>query len=110
MIRNRKYLDYLRSQPCVLTGLSGSDFDAIDPMHIGTAGKGIKSDDSEALPVLHSIHQDMHQRGEVTVLLEHLANNKRLLRDMARAYARQEYERWLQMDGMAPDRPGSIEF
>lgn len=53
IVKDRKYLDYLREQPCIITGLRSSEYDAVDPAHIGTAGKGLKTDD-EALPLLHT--------------------------------------------------------
>jgi len=95
MLRDRNYLDWLKGQSCVLTCLQGTEYNAIDPAHIGTAGKGLKSPDNEALPILHSIHSEMHQRGEMTVMLEYLSRNPRLLRDMARAYARECYQEYL---------------
>lgn len=90
--RNRKYLDYLRTQRCIFTGSYGTDAEAVDPAHVGTAGKGLKSPDSEALPVLHSIHQEMHSRGEMFVLRMMATDD--LLRAMARAYAREMHREW----------------
>lgn len=89
-LRDRKYLDSLKTQRCIITGRSGSDYDAIDPMHIGTAGKSIKSGDDEALPVLHSLHVEAHQHGEITMLRKHAPDA--LLRDMAKAYAQKLYK------------------
>lgn len=66
MLRDRNYLDWLRDQRCWITWESSQDFYAVDPAHIGTAGKGIKSHDFEALPLRHSKHQEQHQKGEVT--------------------------------------------
>ena len=94
MIRDRKYLDWLRSQPCIVTGLFGTENDAIDPSHIGTAGKGLKSSDDEALPLCHSIHSKCHARGEMTVLRELLPNA--ILREALRALARENYQKYLQ--------------
>lgn len=91
IIKDRKYLDYLREQPCIITGLRSSEYEAVDPAHIGTAGKGLKTDD-EALPLLHSIHAECHRRGEMTVLREKLPNN--VLRAALRALAREGYREW----------------
>lgn len=91
--RNRKYLDAVREMRCVFTGQYGSDNEAVDPAHIGTAGKGLKSPDSEVLPVLHSIHQEMHSRGEIWTL--RMAAPDHLLRAMARAYAREIHREWM---------------
>lgn len=92
MIRDRKYLDHLRTLPCVITGVRSYDAEAIDPMHVGTAGKGLKSSDDEALPVMHSIHRECHQKGEMTTLRRLMPDW--LLREALRAYAREEYRKW----------------
>lgn len=92
MIRDRKYLDYLRTMPCIVSGVRGDDYDAVDPVHIGTAGKGLKSPDDEALPIRHSIHLVCHTVGEMTTLRRLMPDW--LLREALRAYARQEYRKW----------------
>lgn len=91
-VRDRRYLDYLRTEPCIVTGLRASESDAVDPVHIGTAGKASKTHDSEALPILHSVHREMHQHGEMTVLRRMLPDW--LLRECLRAYARDLYRQW----------------
>ena len=88
-IRDQKYLDHLKTERCLITGQHGSDFDAVDPVHIGTRGKGLKSSDDEALPILHSLHARGHNRGEVSMLREHAPDW--LIRDAFRAYARELY-------------------
>ena len=90
--RSRKYLDAVREMRCIFTGLHSTEWETVDPAHIGTAGKGLKSPDNEVLPVIHGIHREMHQRGEMTVLRERMSDI--LLRDMARAYARERFEEW----------------
>lgn len=92
IIRDRKYLEWLKTQPCAFTCLPGNDNDAIDPMHIGTLGKGIKSSDDEAIPCLHSIHQEAHQKGEMSVLRKVMPDW--FLREALRAWAREEYRKW----------------
>jgi hypothetical protein len=93
MIRDRKYLDWLKTQRCILTGFFGSDFDAVDPAHIGTAGKGLKSPDNEALPILHSLHVEAHQKGEIRMLREKAPDD--VIRAAFRALAREHYAAWL---------------
>ena len=88
-LRDRAWLDHLRTERCIVTGLSPSEFDAVDPAHIGTLGKGIKSPDNHALPIRHSIHAEMHQRGEMTVLRERVSDD--VLRAAFRALAEQRY-------------------
>ena len=89
ILRDREYLDWLRTQPCILTGFHGTDDEGVDPAHIGTAGKGLKSPDDEALPIRHSLHAEGHQSGEVS-LLRHTAPDW-LIRAAFRAYAREFY-------------------
>jgi len=93
VLRDREYLDWLRTQPCILTGQLGHDAETVDPAHIGTSGKGIKSPDNEALPVIHSLHLEAHNTGEVSMFRKHLPDW--LLRDMLRAYAREMYQDYL---------------
>jgi len=88
---DRKYLDWLRTQPCILTGEAATDFDPVDPMHIGTHGKGAKTDD-EALPVAHSLHVSGHQSGEISMLRRKAPDW--LIRNAFRAYAREMYWEW----------------
>lgn len=93
MIRDRKYLDYLRTQPCIITGLRGTEDDPVEAAHIGTAGKGLKSSDNEALPLCHSIHAECHQKGEMSTLRRLVPDW--LLREALRAYAREMYREYL---------------
>ncbi len=92
MIRDRKYLDSLRHERCIVTGRRGTDQESVVPAHIGTAGKGLKAPDNEALPLHHAIHNAMHQSGEMTVLREHLPDD--VLREALRALARERYAKW----------------
>lgn len=90
-LRDRKYLDRLRGERCVITGLYADESDPVEAMHIGTAGKGLKSPDSEALPVKHSLHALAHQKGEITMFRIHAPDW--LIREALRAYAREMYMR-----------------
>ena len=92
VLRDRRYLDWLREQPCIITGLCGSEQNSVDPAHIGTLGKGIKSPDNEALPLAHSLHLLAHQRGEISMFREKAPDW--LIRAALRAYARELYADW----------------
>lgn len=92
LLRDRKYLDHLRTQPCILTGMQPSEFSAVDPMHIGTAGKSLKSPDNEALPVSHTLHALAHQSGEISMLRAAAPDD--VLRAAFRALARERYAKW----------------
>jgi hypothetical protein len=86
--RDRAYLDWLRDQPCLFTGYSGCD-----PMHIGTAGKGLKCHDYWAIPIRHDLHRHIgHQSGEVSMIREYCPDW--LLRECLRMYARRIYDDW----------------
>lgn len=91
-LRDREYLDWLRTQPCIITGLLGNEHQAVDPAHIGTAGRGLKSPDNEALPLAHSLHTMAHNRGEMTMFRQLLPDD--VLRAALRALAREKYREW----------------
>ena len=75
-----------------MTGKRSNAYETVDPAHIGTAGKGIKSPDDEVLPIIHSVHHEMHQMGEMTVLRKRLPDD--VLREALRALARERYKKW----------------
>jgi len=92
MIRDRAYLNWLRGERCIISGQPPSDFDPVDPVHIGTAGKGIKSPDNEALPIAHSLHVLGHASGEISMLRKYAPDD--VLRAAFRAYARELYAQY----------------
>lgn len=93
IVRNRDYLDWLRDQPCILTGWRATEYAAVDPMHIGTLGTGAKSSDDEALPVRHEFHAMGHQHGEMSMFRKQMPDW--LIREALRAYAREFYREYL---------------
>lgn len=95
IVRDRAYLDWQRDQPCMFTGLRGNDSESVVPMHIGTAGKSIKSGDDETLPIMNHLHQLGHGKGEVSMLRKHAPDW--LIRAAFRAYAREFYANYLRM-------------
>ena len=92
IIRDPAYLRYLRTQRCIITGQYGDDRMSVVPMHIGTAGKGIKSPDSQALPIIQSLHMEGHNSGEIS-MLRHRAPDL-LMREAFRALAEKHYWKW----------------
>lgn len=92
IIRDPAYRDWIKTQPCVITGLRGDEQETVDPMHIGTAGKGLKSSDDEILPVAHRYHAAGHQKGEMSMFRNAAPDG--LLRAALRAYAREMYREW----------------
>lgn len=91
-LRDQRYIDFLKTQRCVITGLLPTDRESVVPIHIGTAGKALKSPDWEALPVIDHLHQEGHRHGEISMLREHAPDW--LLREAFRAYARELYQQW----------------
>ncbi len=92
-LRDRAYLDWLHDQRCIITGQYGNSGETVDPMHIGVAGKGMKSPDNEALPVLHRFHADGHNHGEISMLREAIPDD--VLAAALKAYAREMYQDYL---------------
>jgi hypothetical protein len=61
--RNRKYLDWLKEQPCAVCMRK-----PCDPAHQSLgwpSGTGIKPPDSFCLPLNHDLHMKQHRVGEV---------------------------------------------
>ena len=69
ILRDPAYLLHLRSQPCIITGQYGDEYHSVVAAHIGTAGKGIKAPDNWALPMLNSVHQECHNKGEISTIM-----------------------------------------
>ena len=86
-LRDRAYLDWLRTQPCLFTGER-----EVEPAHIGTAGKGLKIGDDQAIPLAWRLHRLAHQTGEISMTRTWAPDW--LLRDSLRLYAQRMYREW----------------
>ncbi len=86
-LRDRKWLDKVRTLPCIVTGRLTSDCETVDPAHIGTAGRGLKSSDNHTLPLAHTEHEKQHRLGEVSYWCGVFQQDKYLLQDVLKAYA-----------------------
>ena len=67
-IRDRKYLDWVRTQACVVTGRTGES----EPAHLrllGEGGMGMKPGDNLVLPLHHELHRRQSTEGEGAVWL-----------------------------------------
>lgn len=84
-VTDRRWLDYLRTQPCLFTGDT-----EVEPAHVGTFGKGAKTDD-HAIPLSWRLHRIGHAHGEISMIREHIPDW--LLRDCLQLYAQQLYSR-----------------
>lgn len=94
IIRDQDWLDHLKTERCLITGQHGTEFEGVDPAHIGTLGRGIKSSDDEVLPILHRFHVKQPGIGEISMFRQHLPDA--ILRLALRAYARELYAQWKQ--------------
>lgn len=92
IVRDEKWIKHLRSERCLFTGQYGTDQDSIDPLHVGTLGKSVKSPDDEILPIAHHLHLLGHQKGEMSMIREHAPDD--VLRLAFRALAREMYAAW----------------
>ena len=64
--RSKRYMEFIREQPCCLTGMVSNDFQTVDPHHEpmpGASTVGSKACDSRCVPVAHGIHLKMHSPG-----------------------------------------------
>ena len=91
-LRDRGYLDWLRTQPCIITGLRATEYESVDPAHLGVSGKGIKSPDNNAIPLIHHIHAYAHRRGHATMFRERAPDW--LIMKAFKALAEDMYEEW----------------
>lgn len=91
ILRDKAWLEHLKTEPCIFTGLRANHGESVVPAHIGTAGKGIKSPDNEVLPATDSMHKAMHQKGEIAVF-RHAPGY--VLRMAFKALAHEMYAEW----------------
>ena len=92
IVRDQKWLDHLKTERCLITGQFGNEYEAVDPAHIGTLGRSIKSSDDECLPILHRFHAAQPGVGEISMFRANLPDA--ILRLALRAYAREMYAEW----------------
>lgn len=91
-MRDPEYLLHLRTEPCIVSGHRATEWLAVDPSHVGSRGRGIKSDDSLALPIRHDLHVELHQHGEVSFYRKNLPDDVLML--CVKAYCREKYREW----------------
>jgi hypothetical protein len=70
--RSRKFMDWIITQPCCLTGHRATEYLGVDPHHQnrpGESGTSTKPCDSRCVPIRHDLHVEMespgHSRREV---------------------------------------------
>ena len=119
IVRDRDWLDELRTRRCLITGQRGHDGESVVGAHIGTTGKGWskKCSDDECIPLLNRFHLRGHDTGEITNLRKLLPDEvltsafnllegayggdwtretapNDVLREALRLYAKELYKSW----------------
>jgi len=96
--RDRKFLDWLREQPCLVTGRYGNpDIETVDPAHFrwGTnGGTSMKPSDYFANPLIHSEHDKQGRVGEEAYWLDVVNKNPRILQEFIAHALRWRYFIW----------------
>lgn len=60
-VKSKKYLDFVRSMPCAITGK-----EQVEAHHLighGQGGMGLKSSDLLAFPLCPELHRELHDHG-----------------------------------------------
>lgn len=93
-IRDRKYLDHLRTLPCFVTGAMGCE-----PAHLrllGSGGMGSKPSDARAVPLHWSLHRQQSQMGEPRAWMTWAQEYPEFYFRLIIGRAEQDYEIWRQ--------------
>ena len=83
-IRDRKHLAWIRALPCLVCGRT-----PCDPHHIrygSNSGVGTKPGDDFTIPLCHTHHRELHDKGELRYLYDYGGYEK------ARTLAKKLYE------------------
>ena len=91
-LRDQKWLDHLKTRPCLISGLYAHDNESVVPCHLGTRGRSIKSSDNEVLPLLNQYHVLQPQMGEISMYRKYLPDDVFLM--ALKALARELYAAW----------------
>lgn len=89
--RDRKFLDWLRTQECFVTGMKTNESHGVDPAHTGVGGRGLKGPDMHALPLAHSLHLEGHNGGVARMWCRVFMENPAVLNDLLSFYAENYY-------------------
>ena len=94
LVRDKAYLKWVRSKPCVITGRTGDD---IDPAHIRYnlgGGMGLKPSDDRVVPLYNGLHRLQHSRSEISFWTKNMPDNPTFLMECLIAWAEKEYRLW----------------
>lgn len=89
--RDRSFLDWLRDQPCFISGMRTHEYETVVPAHTGNTGRGMKAPDKHTLPMAQSLHLRSHNEGVVTFWTSVFTENPRILDDLLSSYAENVY-------------------
>jgi len=84
--RDKKYIEWIRSLSCCVCGY----FPPSDPHHSESGGKGIKGSDYSCLPLCHTCHQLIHNKGKDTFCKEHSLDLKETCDSLNEVYNEQK--------------------
>lgn len=85
--RNSKYLDFIRSTICIICLSSNPQAHHENPQ--GKGGKGIKTDDTRAIPLCPLHHGERHQIGKKSFAKKHKLNYEQVISELNRIYMHQ---------------------
>lgn len=68
MIRDRKYLNFLHTQPCLFCGELGEGNCGHHLKACKSGGVGLKAPDNHTVPICWVCHLELHNHGEKTFL------------------------------------------
>lgn len=91
-IRDRKYLDWVRTQPCLVTGRAD-----VEPAHLrllGEGGVGMKPGDNLVLPLHYEIHRRQSSEGEGAVWIWCANEYPEFLFRLLQNEAKRRYQMW----------------
>ena len=92
-VRDRKYLDHLRDEPCIVTGRA----EGCEPAHLrllGSGGTGMKPSDARAVPLHYELHRQQSKFGEGIGWLMCANEYPEFLFRLLINEAERRYERW----------------
>lgn len=71
LVRDRKYLDFLRLLPCYICGCQDGTVVGHHLKCSRSGGMGIKPGDNYAIPLCHRHHREVHDSGELSTFLKY---------------------------------------
>ena len=95
--RDRKFLDWLRDQPCAVTGW---DFKPCDPAHIFKTffGGGVALKSTKAVPLFHEEHVKQHGMPEIQYWRQAVVGNPLLLMRLRALFRDNNHEEYTELE------------